>query len=256
MTTDSVGTSVILKDNFRIINIISPQEASFARKFLINIVTVSFNQTHTAFAADNKTVFVYPNNFKEIGEIFADPSLIKLISRPMGCLQLFLNMSNYKNCKHIGDYINEKGYYRMIPELKREIITQHNIQSLNERAGHISLIMMKYKINADIPKKSICSSDLSNKNFNKNRNCYLLYLTAYNNLLSHFGPLTFTNLIKRVRNYPYLCKIELHPAMALEGLIRVGALLSDSQTALISIPDQFEMEMTPIKNINQKEQII
>lgn len=222
----------------RIVMIENTNEAKFARKFISNVTTVAYNNEYTAFAMDDVTVFIYPNEITRdvIIEIFKDISVLKIISRPAPTLKRLLRGNNCENCKNISAYINEVGDPRVISEMKQNIMNQDNERSLSYRAAKVALIMMKYKIEADVtgkppkkPKKSY---------FNKKRDCYLLYLTAYNDLLSRYGPMRFIDLTHRVREYPYLCRVGLHPAMALEGLVAVGALSSDPRRALISIPDQ------------------
>lgn len=222
----------------RIVMITSSEEATFARKFLINMVTVSFNKNYTAFGSDASTTFIYPTKllWSSITSIFQDPTLMKLISKPAPALKFFLNGIVYENCQHISDYMNQKGDHRSISEMKREITEQDNIQDLAERAGYVTLIMMKYKLIADTAEKRPKKEKKSY--FNKRRDCYLLYLTAFNDILIRNGPLSFVALANAVRTYPYLCRVKLNPSMALEALITVGALSLERNTTLVSIPDQ------------------
>jgi len=219
----------------RIVVITSAEEANFARKFMIKMVSVNYNDKYTAFAIDDSTVFVYPNLQRRdnIIEIFQATDLTKLISKPLSAVKLYLKGSNCNNCEHISAYISKKGNPRIIPDMKKEIIDQNMVESLSDRAAKVALIIMKYKIDADKTIKPVKKSL-----FNKKRDCYLIYLTAYNDILSTYGPLRFTELTRKVRDYPYLCRMRLHPALALEGLISVGALSNDPTTTLISIPDQ------------------
>lgn len=226
----------------RIVMVTSIQEAIFARKFLVNIVAAAFNTDYTAFAPDAMTVFVYPNKslWSNITSIFRDTNLTKLISKPLIALKRFLNGANCENCQHISEYINQKAESRIIPDMKQEITDQDTIDSLADRAGMVALIMMKYKIKAE--KLAIKKPKKVKKSyFNKKRDCYLLYLTVYNDILSRYGPLKFIDLTRRTRNYPYLCRVRLSPAMALEGLIKVGALSNEVNTTLVSIPDQLPL---------------
>ncbi len=219
----------------RIILIGSRAEANFARKFMTNIVTINYNDHYTAIAIDGSIVFVYLNgaNGNDILEIFRANNLIKLISKPLSAVQLFIGANNCINCEHISKYITNKGNSCLISQMKKDIIDQEKIESLSDRAAKVALIMMRYKIEAD----KIKNGD-KKALFNKKRDCYLIYLTAFNDILSTYGPLRFTELTRKVRNYPYLCRMKLHPAFALEGLISVGALSNDPATALVSIPDQ------------------
>ena len=219
--------------NYNIIMVESVQEAEFANKFMTNIITVGFNKDYTAFAIDTKTIFVYPNKLLSTVAIFSDASIMKLISKPIAALRIFLHGERCENYQHISNYL--KCNLRDIFNMKQEIMDQGNVISLSNRAANVALIMMKYKIIEDNRNKSL---QINKSLFNNKRDCYLLYLTAFNDILSHYGPLKYTDLTKRIKLYPYLCRVKLHPAMALEGLISVGALSNDSKTSIISIPDQ------------------
>lgn len=227
----------IIPSSYRIISIKDSKEAEFSKQFIVNTVAVAFNVEYTAFATDLNTVFIYSNKISKsyIIEIIRDSNIVKLISKPIGVIKVFTH-GEYQNCDHIGDYINRVGDPRYIPDMKLEIMNQNKEKELNIRAANVALLIMKYKLKADEvsnnPKKEEKSF------FNKKRDCYLLYLTAYNDILSRMGPMKFTDLTVKVREYSCLCGTNLHPAMALEGLIKTGALNSNTMNALVSIPDQ------------------
>jgi hypothetical protein len=227
-----------MKDELRIVIISSLEEAAFVQKFLTGIIAVSFNRSYTAFSPDPKTAFVYSTKplWSAIVKIFQDSSITKLISKPSPALKSFLGGVTCNKCQHISDYMSHKGDNRSIPEMKREIVEQDKIHDLKDRTGSIALIIMEYKTNADIvannPKKEKKSL------FNKRRDCYLLYLTAFNDILIRNGPLPFMRLVNIVKSYPYLCRVGINPSVALEGLIKVGALSSDRFSTIVSIPDQ------------------
>lgn len=240
-----------------IIMVTSLQEAIMARKFLVSTITATFNVEYTAFASDEKTVFIYPNNslWSNITGIFRDAGLFKLVSKPLVAVNLFLKGINCENCQHISDYLIEKEESRLVPKIKQEIIDQGKIESLPDRTAMVALIMMKYKIKVDkfATKKKKKVKKNKKSHFNKKRDCYLLYLTAYNDILLRYGPLRFMDLTRKTKNYPYLCRMKLSPAMALEGLIKVGALSNEANTTLVSIPDQIptlSSVSTPIQNIS------
>ena len=222
----------------RVVIVGSGNEAEFARKFLAGNITVAFNNLYVAFSPDDTIVFVYSTEllWDYIVEIFEDETLTKLISRPLGSLRSFLRNVNFSNVQHISDYMSRKGEQRSMPEMKREITDQGSIPDLSARAASVALTMMKYKLIADEthrrPKKQ------KTYVFNKLRDCYLLYLTAFNDILIRYGPLPFVYLANLVRGYPYLCRVKLGPSMALSGLVKVGALSLDRSSTLVSIPDQ------------------
>ena len=222
----------------RVVMIASGEEADVARNFLAGDITVAFNNLYIAFSPGNTTAFVYPTQllWEYVVEIFQDKTVTKLISRPLGSLRSFLKGVTFTNVQHISDYMSRKGEQRSIPEMKREITDQDSIPDLGDRAASVAFIMMKYKLIADETHKR--PKKRKKYFFNKVRDCYLLYLTAFNDILIRYGPLSFVYLANLVRGYPYLCRVKLGPSMALSGLIKVGALSLDRNTTLVSIPDQ------------------
>ena len=227
-----------MSSSVRIVMVTSSDEAIFSRQFLINVIAASFNKNYTAFSPDPTTVFVYPTKelWSYIITIFQDPALIKLISKPAPALKSFLNGNICANCQHISDYLNQRGASRSISEMKREITEQDSITDNTTRTGSVALIMMKYKLIADNTEKKPKKEKKSF--FNKRRDCYLLYLTAFNDALVRNGPLPFVTLANTVKTYPYLCRIKINPFMALEGLIKVGALSLERNSTIVFIPDQ------------------
>ena len=190
---------------------------------MMDTVTVAFNDSYTAFVDDSLTVQVYSSNDSIIYEIMENSNITKYISAPIGLLKSRGYICN--NCTHINTYINN---LRDVSELNHDIMNCDTILFLSDRAANVALLMMKYKIYVDNKKKEFY--------FNVRRDCYLLYLTAYNDIISRFGSMTFLELTNKVRSYPMLCRACLHPALALEGLIKLKALISDSETSMISIP--------------------
>jgi len=229
----------MVEDQSRIFTIISKNDSDFARKFLNGIIAVAFNKNYVAFSPDDKTSFVYPTKefWDDILTIFQDSEIIKLISKPIPSLRLFMNGENFNNFQHISQYMTNNGDNRSIPEMKREIMEQTEVTDIKQRTALIALIIMKYKISADFFKSNTTKS-IKKSLFNKRRDCYLLYLTAFNDILISNGPLTFINLANMVKSYPYLCRIGLNPYMALDALIKVGALSINQDTTIVSIPDQ------------------
>lgn len=224
-----------LQPIYRIIMVTSPSEATFAKKFLVGSVTVGYNAECTAFAIDKVTAFVYPNITMRstIYEIFRDPNLIKISARPFQLLKSYFRDIKYENCHLIREYISD---IRTFIAMKHKLIDQDTVKDLSQRAATTALITMKYKSIADKLKKA--SKTCTKSYFNKKRDCYLHYLTAYNTILSQFGPMKFSDLLLRIRDYQQLCHVSLNPAMALEGLIKVNALSNDLDTTIVSIPDQ------------------
>lgn len=224
--------------SIRMVLLTSPQEGELGRKFLVGPIAVAFNKEFTAFSPNSTTVLIYPNNitWNSIKDIFYDSSVTKLIMKPTMALTNFLKKSPYNNVEHLSTYLNQRGESRSIIDLKHEITNKDEILSLDERAGAVALAMSHYRELADNaikkPKKS------KKSRFNQKRDCYLLYLTAYNDILSRYGPLKYIDLIARVRKYPFLCRTKMTPGFALEGLIKVGALIINVSTTMISIPDQ------------------
>ena len=212
----------------------SPDEARFAQKALSGIITVAFNNEYTAFSPNMNTVFVYPNvsAWNYIIEIFINPEILKLVSKPIMAVATFLKGIVFKKVEHLSAYMSNKGKSRFIAEMKREITNQYEIKNIQDRAAAVALIMSKWRELADKAKKEKTSY------FNKRRDCHLLYLTAFNDILSLYGPMEFNNLVALVYKYSFLCRTNMGPGFALNGLIKVGALSNNPFTSVVSIPDQ------------------
>lgn len=239
MDTSVSASESIVTPKYSIVIISNENDAKFSRKFITDIVGVGFNQMYTVFSINATTAFVYPNNIGRniVSEIYQNSNITKLISKPMGAFKTHLRSVECENCKHISGYIVEKGSGREIPEMKRELMGLDVIGDIEIRVARVALIVMKYKEIADAA--SIENTKKKRKSFfNKKRDCYLVYLTAYNDILSRIGPMRFAELIWRVHVYSYLCRTNIHPAYALDGLISLGALSIDQNTTVVSIPDR------------------
>lgn len=206
----------------KIVNIKTREDIDFVRKLITGIIAVAYNHEYAAFTMDGVTIFVCSiKSHKDcIIDIFTDSDIMKLISKPLPSLKILLGDNVYANCKNISSYLREANCSSLISKIKRSIIEQGN-EPLVDRVVGVALLIIKYKILSTRP---------------QGRDCYLLYLTVYNDILSNYGPMRFTDLTRIARGYPYLCRTKLHPALALEGLISVGALLNDKE--LVFIPDQ------------------
>ena len=185
----------------------------------INYVTVAFNKEYIAVAYNLEKVMIYNIDTPPI--IFQDTKYIKLYCKPEFVVE---RQFNIVNGIHIGDYKNnDRSYHQM----KYDIINQGYNPDNMEKAHNIALIMMKYKL--------IVDSQTNESIFNNKRDCYLLYLTVYNEILAQDGPTEFMDLINKAKKYKYLCKIALTPVLALQTLIKIKAL-QEIET-LVSIPD-------------------
>lgn len=201
-------------------NVLTIETADFSRKLLGKTISIAFGNLNVAICRDESTIFLYPNNIGLyiMKEILPNPDILKLVSKPF--------ISSYfgiecKNCQYIGEHVSD---LRLLSEMKNELI--ENFQDITKIAG----IMMKYKNLSDVKN--------SNSTFNSGRDCYLLYLTIFNDILSQNGPMKFLDLINKVNNYSCMCRMKLSASMALTGLIKVGALISDTETTIISLPEQ------------------
>lgn len=237
----------------RIVSITSIDEANFSRKFLTGIIGVAFNKNYIAFSPDISTVFIYPTKplWNYIVSIFEDPNILKLISKPKPALDSFiLDISKHEfktslqknvicnNCQHISHYMSQKDDSRSIPEMKKELVEQNLNTDFFDKTISIALIIIKYKNIADIFHSNPLNKKPNKNFFNKHRDCYLLYLTAFNDILIHNGSLPFIKLATLVKSYPYLCHTNINSFNALEALIKVGALSLEHRTTIVSIPDQ------------------
>lgn len=195
------------------------QEVEFSRKILGNCVSIAFDDSNIAICRDESTIFFYPNNLglNLAKQILSDPNILKLVSKPFmrSCFGV-----ECQNCQYIGEYMTD---LRLISEMKNDLI--ENASDIVK----VATIIMKYKRLSE-NKKVSC--------FNNARDCYLLYLTIYNDILSQNGPMKFLDLINKSKEYSYMCRTQMNPAMSLTGLIKIGALVSDTNTTIIRIPEQ------------------
>ena len=221
-------------DQYQVIMINTEQEAIFAQKIITDTVVLTYNKDYSAVNVDGKTIFIYPHTIAlpHIIRILSNPKITKLISKPDSAVKIFFKLSSCQSCMHISTYVNKK-IARKVPEMNREIMDQYQIKDLSIRAANVTAIMMKYKLETDKVTKQRKRSF-----FNMKRECYLLYLSVYNDILITHGPMKFVDLTTRVINYTDLCQIDLPPSMALNALISVGALINDEKTSMVSIPDQ------------------
>ncbi len=227
--------SVVSNDNPQISTI---DDMKLFYSSLDSDISVAYNNLYTSFVTNSGRTIVFPNSIGKdiVIDIFKNPNIMKIVSKPLSSLKTFLKNNTCLNCVHISTYISDNGNQRNIPAMKQEIINQDSESDLKTRAVGVASIIMKYKIQADKEGKPVKTH--RKIFFNKKRDCYLLYLSIYNDILSRFGPMRFIELIRRAHNYPNLCRTNLHPALALEGLIKSGALISDSRTTFVTIPDQ------------------
>jgi len=219
------------KSSYRYITVQDKKEAKFVRRFITGSVTVGINQEFTGFAIDKKTVIIYRNkkHMKYIAKIFNNDRIEKIITRPLGAIKNLIGenligknlIEECNMCKYIGDCVNSK---RSLYQMKLEIIEQGKEKEDNKRAGNVALIAMKYKMEQETETNKIGKEKCMDTIFNKKRECYLIYMTAYNDILSRDGLMKYTDLTVKVMEYKDISMSELHPAMALEGLIKTGAL--------------------------------
>lgn len=224
----------------RVILVSDKDQAESTYGFITGTIVIAMNEEYTAIAIDPNTAYVYTNatTFPYLLEIYGDQKVTKIVSKPIEFVKR-LTGGICNDCVHISNYMHKLGDSRSISNMKLEIMNQDQEKTLSFRATNIAFIMMRYKLHADAFKRQPKQTGRRRGSFfNKKRDCYLLYLTAYNDILSQNGPAQFTTLINKVKEYSYLCRISISPAFALEGLIKVGALNSDSTTTLISLPDQ------------------
>jgi hypothetical protein len=106
-------------------------------------------------------------------------------------------------------------------------------KTMLDQPSQVALLMMNYKIATD----KLTTEEKSDFPFNENRNAYLAYLTVFNHILTMSGPLSFIDLTNKVKQHPNLLQFKIHPSLALQALITTGALVSDTNTAYVSIPE-------------------
>lgn len=196
-------------------------------------VSVAFNSKYIAFGLSERKAFVYSNFTHRgiINDIIKNPRITKLISTPLCVLRQHAK-SECKGCIHIINRLDRN--QRKISEMNTEMMEQNSEPSLFFRAANVSLIIMKYKKSHQFASGNT-RPHARKSCFNKKRDCYLLYLTAFNEIISLCGKIPFTELVAEVSKYPCLSRIKMHPMIALDGLVKIKALRSDG--TFIYIPD-------------------
>src|SRR5690606_24787510 len=148
---------------------------------------------YAIFTQDGNKYYIYPvsSMFPNIINIFQDENIEKLISKNSQYLKNFLNGNKCNNCRNINDYLSANGNNQGVISIKNEIINIGNIQDLIEKHSLIAQTIINYKLKTDeLKRKTIkrptikSSGPARNKNFfSPKRQCYLLYLTIFNEIL-------------------------------------------------------------------------
>lgn len=211
-------------------------EDEYARNHLTNSIGVSFDDKYFSFTSDGYNVFVYDIQlmWNRIINIFTDPSLIKFIPKYIGSLQKIIG-SDYINTYNINDYVMKYGDARQIVKFKNYVMQCGEINNSIERTSLISCAIIKSKNNAD---KFVKNIKQKKNYFNKKRDCYLYYLTLVNEILSTYGPMYQHMLVDSISKYPNICRTPSNPKRIVENLIKVGAIIRNSYSNKIYLPDQ------------------
>ncbi len=225
------------------ITIISPHHDV---KLNATIVTIASNPEWVAIATNLSTVYVTSRYSLWLIALLQDANVLKITSKSNALFRKWFHprsgeaLWTCNNCIAISDYLQSKkipssAIYRLNAqmveiggnglEIDRSTNTVRRLIPLDQIAIQVALLMMK-----------TISEQNPSSFFNSSRDCYLLYLTAFNDILNRNGPLSTDELLLATKEYPHLCRIPMPAEMALETLIASGSLTNDVQSGAISIP--------------------
>lgn len=245
----------------KLVPVLNAQEAQFSMKLYESpIIVVRANQ-EVVIITDHKWLLWYSDEvFNHISAaVFMNPHITKLVCTPLSKLKQHYGLSECVNCQHINDYVCARGGNELLPEMKQLIMNAHTIR--DHTAQRIASIMMLYQEAVDSapqekviqppprppkPKKPptrtpqtkiVGSMARPQMVFNKKRDCYLQYITVFNDILSSdTEPLTAVELARRADSYPNFCRISMTPLEALEVCVQAQALHYDPVSKLVSLP--------------------
>jgi len=187
-------------------------------------VVITRCNNYIAITNDISVVYIYeinPSTRPYISAIM-NSDLMKI------CSKVYCHFEGVK-CEYIIDYITSKLKQPRVYKLKRELIKLGAITDPKERIAKIALIIAKYKIRADE------SAKYNTRVFDAKRECHLLYLTIFNDILSRFGPMDVNNLFIEARKYPNLCRMDADLFEILNELTATRALVYDPRSLTVSI---------------------
>lgn len=221
---------------YDLISITTSAQASGMESNLQKLVRVpiAFSSHYFALGVNVNQVLIYKLEepiYSFVRDILERPTLTKFYGTHPGKLNQLARLvgASPASTMHTGAYVQTHLKPADLAQLKDGLIEAGIIPEEDERLAQTVLTLGSYlmKIHRLPPKNR----------FNKVRDCYLVTLTVYNDILTQYGPLIFTDLVAKARTYPNLCRISRSHGEILEGLIRLGALLSDPITAKVSLPD-------------------
>jgi len=230
-----------------------------------NIVAISIGETYIGVCTyKNGTQIVsqlYDVSSTDLGKILLNPSILKVYSNHpfefSKILNIKLDLFPRTEVRRTGSYVSElEPFHLKISPFLNETSVGHSYQHICEYAGvhlkKIDIIQLKDAlIDAGMIEdqeerlktlgtimltviSKIYKFPSDDPIFNSKRECYLSYLTAYNDILIRYGPLPFVDLVNKVRT---VCRGNICPSEILVGLIKTGAFKSDPMTAIVSLPD-------------------
>lgn len=191
------------------------------------VISLASNGNNTVISLRDGTLHIYDNkiHYDQLVSILEDPNVLKIIDTNKYRLE-YLNNIQPKRYVDIITFVKNNNHSSWIPKIKGEL----SIASITDAAD----IMMRYVILSH--PEPILGPKEKKDYFDYKRDCYLLYLTIYNEIIMNYGPLPFVKIIGKLNAYPRLCRHNMSPANALEGLLCIGALIIDRKTTIISLP--------------------
>lgn len=205
-------------------DVLTPNPAGFPTEANA-MVTVALNHEYVAVATSADSVSLYSRD--EATQLFENPDILKLVSRPREKLQYYLPGVECRNCRHIGTHIRMVASTELLLRMKDEIRALP-VSFGARRLLLLAALMMRYI--------SLSKSYNAVYVFNKKRDAYLYYLTVFNDILAAERMIPSDLLLKRAESYPNYCRLPLSASTALDGLIKTGTLRRD-RFDVISLPD-------------------
>lgn len=215
--------------------------SSVPKPIFTSPIAIEFTQDNTYISNDGIHIFVFDhtnlNDYDQLQTILTDDILLKVSTKNHETIQTFYNV---RNMKHISILTIITGKSpKSLPNYNKEIQFEENNPDVVTLPLRLLRLIVKYiKIIDYIPKKY--RKEAKGTFYNKKRDASLIYLTIFNDILLFNGPTSFITLVNLAKKYPNLTQLAVNPALALEGLIEIKALISDRTTTLIYLPEQIK----------------
>jgi len=204
-------------------------------------VAIYYSKLTTTATSDGIHIYIFDHiiHHQELFNFLEDNTLLKISTKGDKHINEYYNLQNIHHM-NISVYIRGRGSEHDVGSYKQELMIHKKTFSRLEQHSNIVQLIIKYiKSMGNIKKPVVSTRKLRPYSYyNKKREVLLMYLTIFNEILLINGPMTFITLINMAKKYPNLTSLLVNPAMALEGLITIKALINDPTSTLIYLPEQ------------------